>query len=336
MTIERFPLPPESDKNKCYDNTRISQFKTCPRSYLLRHVMGWRAKGTGLALIFGLSWHDAQDVVWGAPKLFKEKGLPLDKYSIAELAGMQFNKTWEANGLPSVIPLQDEFKYSPRTPSIALEMLYSYVDTRWKMITECEVLAIEQPCAVPMPGLPGHWYIGRLDKVIKYNYQKLVLEHKTTTAYSIDHNFRYDYVDSWDMSSQVKGYEFMGNLFFGEIGGVWIDAALVHKKIHNAFKLIPQNHQYVLLQEWIDNTREWIRQISYEEEHFKHNGLVPSIFRKNEESCYGKYGPCQFLDICRSYADPTSLMEPPQGFVHEVWEPFDVLGLNKIVKENQV
>ena len=55
---------------------------------------------------------------------------------------------------------------------------------------------------------------------------------------------------------------------------------------------------------------------------------------KTAESCFGKYGACPFLDICRSIPDPSQLEEVPGGYIKEFWEPFDVLGLDKIVKEN--
>jgi hypothetical protein len=319
-------VPPEAERSKCYDNTRVSTFKVCPRSYFLRHVLDWKPQGTAIALSFGLSWHDGQDVVWGHARKFNQPDL-------AELAFLAFLKKWKEEGLPESIPLEQEYNFLPRTPSIAYEMFDEYTKARWRMLQNSEIVAIEQPFAVPMPGLPGHWYIGRLDKVIDHNGQRLIIEHKSTTAYATIGNFRSDYVESWNISAQVKGYQFGGSLYYGKINAVWVDAALVHKKIHDAFKFIPVAHSFPLLEEWITGTREWIRQISNEEDKYKREGLTPDIFRKNEESCYGKYGTCPFLDICRSYANPTALAEPPPGYVLEAWEPFSILGLDKIVKE---
>jgi hypothetical protein len=321
-------IPPPEERSKCYDNTKISTYKTCGRKYFLRHRMHWKPSGTGLALIFGLSWHDGQDIVWKHAKSFSQADL-------TDLAFLAFKKTWTNNGQPEEISLDMEFRYSPRMPSTAYEMYDEYTKARWRMLQECKVVAIEQPFAVPMPGLPGHWYIGRLDKVVDYNVQRLILEHKTTTAYATIGNFRTDYVDSWYMSAQVKGYEWGGNLYYEKVNGVWVDAALVHKKIHDAFKFIPVSHSFPLLEEWIQGTREWIRQISGEEDKFEAEGLTPDIFRKNEESCFGKYGPCEFIDICRTINRPDLLNEVPHGFVHEVWEPFSILGLDKIVKESK-
>lgn len=321
-----------TSSSKCYDNTKISSYKECPRRYFIRHILHWTPHvKIALALTFGSSWHDAQDVVWGHAKKFS-------KNDLWELAGMAFVKTWTDAGLPEHLSLEQQNDYAPRTPAVAKEMLYNYIDQRWDMLQQINVLAIEQPCAVPLPNVENTFYVGRLDKVFEWDTgrinQRIIGEHKSTTAYATQGNFRPEYVESWSVSSQVKGYQFMGNLFYGRIDGVWVDAALVHRKVHDAFKFIPESHSFVILQEWILNTEGWVKQIVKEEEAYKEKGeLLPGMFKKNEESCYGKYGACAFIDICRTIADPSKVTIPP-NFVVEKWEPFDELGLAKLVKEN--
>jgi hypothetical protein len=92
-----------------------------------------------------------------------------------------------------------------------------------------------------------------------------------------------------------------------------------------------------LLKEWILNTTRWIQEISAERAAYKVVGhLLPGMFKKNEESCFGKYGHCQFLDICRSCPDPTALPGVPPGYEVEFWEPFDVLGLDKLAAKGVI
>ena len=319
--------PTPQDAARCYDNTKISAYKTCPRYFFIRHILNWTSTGTGLALTFGSAWHDAQDIIWGHGKKFSQADL-------ADLAGLAFDKTWEEAGQPLVPSLDQIGWMKPRTPQIAKEMLWEYTAKHYNMIQNCTVLGIEQPFAVPVPKMENVWYVGRLDKAIEYNSQRLVLEHKTTTAYATIGNFRQDYVESWYMASQIMGYQFGGSLFYGSIDAVWVDAALVHQKIHNAFKFIPVAHNYTLLEEWLLGTKVWIDDIIQETKAFQAAGkLTPGMFKKNTESCFGKYGPCAFIDICRSVADPTTLDGPPPGYIEEKWEPFDVLGLNKLIKE---
>lgn len=316
-------------KSICYDNTRLSAYKTCPRSYFIRHELGWTIEGTADPLVFGSAWHAGQDIVWKYAKKLN------DKSQLTELAHGAFCDLWEASGFPLDMSFGGYDRYGARTPGTAKEMYWNYIDQRWNMLIECEVLAIEQPFAVPLPNLPDHWYIGRLDKVVQYASQKLVLEHKSTTAYAIQGGFRSDYIDSWYASSQVKGYQFGAGLYFPGLDGVWVDAALVHKKVHDAFRFIPVSHNIELLREWIGTTTTWAMTIT--EAKRKHQAGFPleMTFPKNEDSCFGKYGTCPFLDICRTCADPTKLDGPPPGFKKEMWEPFSILGLNKLVQQSQ-
>lgn len=305
--------------SKFRDNTMVGSYKICPRSYQLRHILGWRSEGTSHPLIFGLSWHSAMDAVWSLAKQFKN-----DPTSLRKVAILKFLDMWEKQGMPTELSIEDVEKLGARTPGTAEEMLDNYISTRWKMMQECELIACEQPFAVPVPELDDIWYVGRLDKVIKFNEQTLVVEHKTTTEYKKDGGFRSTYIESWYSDSQVKGYQFGGGLFFG-VEQVWVDAALVHKQVHNAFRLVPVAHQFPLIQEWLGDLLEWLTRIEQD--------TAKGYFPKNENSCVGKYGPCPFLDICRTTPDPTKLSEPPAGYILERWQPFELLGLNKIIKD---
>lgn len=115
---------------------------------------------------------------------------------------------------------------------------------------------------------------------------------------------------------------------------MWVDAALVHKKIHDTFKFIPVAHNLELLSEWLNNTKTWVSRVSESKRQQKAGIPVHLCFPKNEDSCFGKFGQCEYLDICRTCPDPTKLDGPPQGYHVEVWEPFDLLKLDKLVKES--
>lgn len=313
----------------CYDNTKLSGYKTCPRYHLLRQVLAWKPSGTAASLVFGQGWHAGQDIIWQYAK-------QLSQQDLAQAAMLKFMEVWEESGYPSNMTLEQQERLAPRTPGVAGEMFVHYIDARWRMLNECEVIAIEQPFAVPLPQTDGFWYVGRLDKVFSWAGQTLVGEHKSTTAYATIGNFRQDYVDSWYTDSQVKGYEFGASLYFPKLDGVWVDAALVHKKIHNAFKFIPVSHDFQILEEWVGHAAYWAKQVYDQEQAYKQAGeLKPGMFPKNENSCFGKYGPCAFINICRTVTDPTKLDGPPDGFEVSPWDPFSMLELDKIIKETE-
>ena len=309
-----------------FDNTKVSAYKACPRKYLLRHVLDWTPDyGTvkAPALVFGSAWHEGMDAIWGA------QGHPAD-VKVA-LAVQAFSDSWTGDGYPSHPTMEESEDLGARTPGIAHEMFHNYVHARSAMLVECEVLGIEQPVAMPFPGLLDTWYIGKLDKVFKWNGIH-VGEHKTTTAYAVKGMFQPDWVDSWGSASQVKGYQMLGTLYYPDLQDVWVDGALVHRKVHDAFKLIPISHSFPLLEEWITDTSRWIASIQADiAEYEKVGDLSQGSFKRNEDNCFEKYGRCPFLNICSTCADPTKLKGPPVGYKVEKWMPFDELGIDRLV-----
>lgn len=311
-----------------YDNTRISTYKNNPREYFIRHVLHWTGEHNNKAapLVFGSSWHAGMDAMWGA-------GNDCSHSDRVELAMLGFRNQWEEDGYKWDLDLSEQDFLGARTPGTAHEMYYEYARQREKMLNECIVLGIEQPIAVPFPDLQDTWYVGKLDKVVDYNGTH-ILEHKTTTLYRIKGNFDNDYLESWNSAAQIKGYLMAGSIYYPKMQDVWVDCALVHKKVHDAFKFVPVAHTWDMLKSWITDTKRWIQEIQRETEEYERVGdLSLGTFRMNDDAAYGKYGKSPFLDIYQTIPDPSLLKEPPPGFVVEKWEPFDVLKLDKLVGE---
>ncbi|HEX6826445.1 MAG TPA: PD-(D/E)XK nuclease family protein [Nitrospiraceae bacterium] len=311
------------------DNTKVSAYKDCPRKYFYRHVMHWRGEGVAAPLLFGGAWHSAMDVVW---KELPNK--PLEEVALNAVDA--FAVKWEAeSGMSAQLDFDQQTALAPRTPMIAAEMLSHYVYQRQKMILSCELIAAEQPFAVPMPNIDHGWYVGRLDKAIRWQGETIVIEHKTTALYRKDGPFQYDWLEGWHMDAQVKGYEFGGMMYHPEkFGGIWVDGALVHKTIHDGFKFIPVKHGMDLVKEWLADTQQWVERINQDTISFQNDGhLVRGTFPKNENHCFGKYGRCPYVDLCRTKADVFAGEDVPFGYMVEAWEPFETLGLSKIIHE---
>ena len=309
------------------DNTRLSSYKDCPRKYFLRHIMKWRSEGTAVPLVFGLAWHAGQDIIWQHAKDHQPDDL-------RELAMAAFEETWQEEGFPVEMDNDQVAAFNPRTPGIAHEMYHHYIKERWGMLQSCELIQAEQPFAVPLPNLQKSWYVGRLDKIIEYNGMKLVVEHKTTAIYKKDGGFQSSYIEGWFSDSQIKGYQFGAGLYYPGLTQVWVDCALVHKTVHDAFRFVPVSHNFDLIKEWIGDTQEWVARLVRDEQVFQKEGhLTPGCFPKNENSCYGKFGACPNLDICRSTADIPKDMPVPAGYIVEEWSPFETLGLEKILNK---
>lgn len=310
-----------------YDNTRLSTYKECPRKYLLRHVLGWTVDYGKVAapLVFGGAWHAGQDKLWKGAK-------SNNPTQLLELAFEGFLEHWTESGYSRNPGYQELEDLGARTPMTAKEMYYNYIKQRWNILSSAEILGIEQSFAVPLPN-SNIQYIGKLDKVIKLNGRTTIIEHKTTSLYRVSGFFEQNYLDSWWSSSQVKGYEYGGTLFYGSVDDVWVDCALVHKKIHEGFKFVPVSHSVDLIQEWVTTTLTWANNVTEAIRQHKAGVSAAVTFPKNEDSCFGKYGSCPFLDICRIVPDPTKLEGPPPGFKVEVWEPFDVKGFESLKEQ---
>lgn len=318
-----------------FDNTRISSFKVCPRKYYFRHVRHWRKAGTAAPLVFGSSWHAAMDVVWQLAKTQMSNG------DILVEAMKAFWAKWEDEGMPkkSEWSLEHETKLGARTPNNAAEMLAEYIEKRRPWMQEIELLAVEKPFAVPLdPKDTSAIYVGRRDKDFRYKGFIYCGEHKTTTSYSIEHGLRSNFIESFSPNSQVDGYIHAGHMDYGnDFQGVWIDAALVHKKVRH-FKFIPVSRMLEMLDAWLFETRKWIALIFGETANLElerlerptHNPGFMRAFPKNTESCDGKYEPCTYINLCKAWKSPDEHAEPPEGFIVEKWEPFKELELSKI------
>ena len=317
-----------------YDNTQLTDYKTCPRYYYLRHVRGWRAAGTAMPLVFGLAWHSAMDIVWrGAGAMWAGK---VPKEAVIATAMSAFEDTWVEAGCKPIneLALQDLELLGARTPMIAQEMLHHYIEKRWDLLGSAKLIASEKPFAVPIyPDDQSVWYIGRRDKIIDLHGDGIVLEHKTTSEYKVDGGFKSSYLEGWSPNSQCEGYLFSSMMEYKNIRQVWVDAALVHKKVHDQFKFIPITATTAGLDNWLWEARDWIERIDSEKERLESQPLdrpVLGAFPRATNSCSGKYGLCTFIHVCRGYNNPAQLSEPPAGFIHEPWHPFKILHIDEL------
>jgi hypothetical protein len=311
----------------------LTDYRKCPRYFYLRHIRGFSTTELRKPLIFGSAWHSAMGVVWQFHSKLR------DDRKLLAAAYEAFMATWVEEGGPPEMSLQLTEEWEPRTPAIAAEMLLNYITERRPMLDRMKLLSSEQPFAVPIfPDRDDIWLIGRKDERILHlqQNQPLLIEHKTTTAYKKDGGFRQDYIDSFSPNSQVETY-----LYADRVGEkqpakqLWVDAALVHKQVHDRFKFIPIAHSTSGTEQFVWELRDWTNRILSEYDRLDGSEAAPThmtAFPRNDMSCMGRYGPCAFLEVCRSVPNPARLKEPPQGFKIDFWEPFDVLGLDRIMR----
>lgn len=313
------------------DNSMLSDYRKCPRYYYLRHERGFVSTEARRPLIFGAAWHAAMGVIWqGFNKMSEDK--------LLRLAFQQFMNKWVEEGGPREMTLPLIEEWAPRTPMVAQEMLVNYLRERSSILGEMKLLSSEQPFAVPIfPDRSDVWLIGRKDQRAIVGGRLRLIEHKTTTEYKVDGGFKLSFTESFSPNSQLETY-----LYADRVGEkksaeeIWVDAALVHKNVHDKFKFIPVSFATEAMEAFLWETRDWTNRILSEHERLEGSSAKAThmtAFPRNDWSCQGKYGRCQFLDICRSIPNPAKLKQPPEGFKVEFWAPFDVLGLDRVMKK---
>lgn len=316
---------------KFYDNTRLKTFKSCPRKFYFRHVRHWVGDGKAAPLVFGGCWHEAMDVIW------KNAKSSHDDETLAQMAFLAFLTKWEEEGMKpwKEWTLEETQAISPRTPGVAAEMIYHYIKKRRPYLQTVELLSVEEPFVVPV-GRENEMYVGRIDKTFKDNSIGVIIgEHKSTSLYKKGAPFRSDFIDSWSPESQVDGYLHAGHMKHGDsLRYLYIDAALVHKEVHDGFKFIGINRSLEQLDAWLFETHYFMEEIahnldSYHSRNWQEKAYL-AAFPKNTNACFEYMRPCPYRDICRMVSNPERLEEPPEGMKVEKWEPFDILGLSEL------
>lgn len=327
-----------TNKLRLYDNTRISALRSCPRYFYFRHVRDFTGEGTAPALAFGAAWHKAMDVVWPAYQLMLrgDSNITSEEMVIA-LAQEAFKSEWVSQGMPGMEDMDNDTvaRLSPRHPMVALEMLYEYLDARRSLFTDqtFKLLAVEQPFAVPLdPSDPTLFYVGRLDKVYEVGGEICIGEHKTTTLYKKNGPFMASFIEGFSPNSQIDGYLYATHMLYGDrVRRCMVDAALVHKEVHDGFRFIPVERRHSQLEAWLWETRHWIDVIEANKEAV-HNAEAEApylaAFPKNTSACTN-FGTCTYIDLCKMWSNPHG-KPTPAGFTEKKWSPFDELELEKI------
>ena len=113
---------------RLYDNSRISDFRSCQRYFYYRHVRDWAPDSPKVSLAFGTAWHAAMDVIWRCHAVTGKKAVD----ALMDEAYAAAVKSWVEAGFdhPDEMTMDDIEYMTPRTPMVLQEMLWEYWDQR--------------------------------------------------------------------------------------------------------------------------------------------------------------------------------------------------------------
>jgi len=298
----------------------VTEFLSCPRKYFFTYVLGWRPEATNNHLVFGGSYHIAQEY------------LLTHDYSVDSV--MNAHKALVADYRTQLGPETDEM-FKPKTPDNALFVLNAYAKEFAQDLDRWEVLYTE---------IAGK--INLTDDQILHFRMDSILRHKTKeTIKSIEHKTgsnTYNWEIQWPLSMQNGTYSHVLNCLFHPdiVDGVTFRGS-IFKKVKKAWEQLstgakltyqppydfieyPAKKSVDQMQTWLWNTTFTLDQLKYNFDllaEAKEDDPVLYAFPLNPTACT-KYFGCEFIDFCQAWQNPlTRCHKPPLGFKEEHWNP---------------
>lgn len=318
-----------------FDNSSLSDFRERgPRYWYFRHFRGWvRAPHasdiyTIPATTNGTAWHLMMDSYWQNPAAGWEP------------AWAAYEEFWQSEGLAGGFPidqLDPEFarQLQPYAPETVQEILIAYDEIRRPLLSQIELLHCERPFIVPLdPNDPTLFFIGRMDKVFRYQNKLVIADHKTTSYYHIKPLGRAHIPPSWKaqwrVATQPRGYLYdIKHEFKLDRASMWMDAVLFHAE-HRDFDIVPIECQLAALDRWLWDTHYWIDQVRqhiYAVQELRAADKAAGLSYLPAFPCHGCKGSCPYADLCMARDNPETWLAdepPPEGFIENKWAPFKV------------
>lgn len=301
------------------DNSTLEKIITCPRSAFYYMITKRELAGRKDSLNFGSGMHA------GLGSLYTDFYLEgyNDKASI-DRALKAITDHFEAN------PQEQE---SFRTVDRAIDMLLKYHKTYsvepftiHHMHEFDKKPCVEIPFAVPIgriEDVPIIW-TGRIDAVVRWDKLLWILDHKTTSI------FGGTYFEQFRNSSQFIGYCWAYEQVMHErVHGVLINALAIRKitttgkPVEFARERIDYNREQIT--EWQANTMRIITTFLG----YASSGLVAeesetvSEFPMHTAWCHGKYGTCQYFDVCTLPKAQRGTLLNSRAYADVTWNPLD-------------
>jgi len=298
------------EQNKL-DNTKLNDFKACPRKFFYSHVLGWRTQTPNIHLVFGSAWHEAMEhlLLYGYGQ--ESTLAAFDKFLTCfhteippELANMNAKK-------------------NPDRAFLALAKYTSYPLYKHDL-ERYETLYTEIAGSILID--PRRSLYFRQDSILKSRETGRIRsrEHKTASS-----SWLWD--SQWLLSGQVGVYNHVLCCLFPydevdgvEMNGVFFSAAK-NPKPEDLFHRFLIRKTKGQMQVWLENTRFYLDEIEREYsllEDTTENDPVMLAFPLRDTSCsnYGKV--CEYHDYCMAWPNPLRYChEPPIGFTTRFWDP---------------
>ena len=288
------PFLPDTFIQFAWDSTCLGLIKTCPRLYQYTMIDGYVAKGESIHLRFGQEYHQAlQDY-----DIARAEGIDHEDAihsSISELVRRTHDWSVDETVKPG------KYKNRQTLVSLVLDYLDHYVDDPAETYIKSDGKpAVELSFRFELDFGPNGWHqgdtytnadpqpyllCGHMDRVVTFNDQLFVMDHKTTVTTPSQY-----YFDQYEPHNQMTLYTIAGQVVLNApVKGVIVRAAQI---------LLEKEHRFVSgftlrtadqLDEWMNDLRLHLERA----EDYATRGYWPM----NDTAC-DKFGGCKFRGVC--------------------------------------
>ena len=297
------PFLPGTHLQFALDSTTLGLMKSCPRLYELTILEGWQAKAESIHLRFGIEYHQALQEY----DVSRANGVEHED-AIYDCVAALVKRSWDWNPdreskagkyknrdtiISLVIDYLDHFADDPATTYIkadgkaAVELSFrfelpfgpqqtSYIEGATDLMSGKGAVRVQtQP----------YLLCGHLDRVVVFNDQLLVLDHKTTTTTVGSY-----YFDQYEPDNQMTLYTLAGKVVLdAPIRGVVVSAAQIMLSEPNRFV---RGFTY----RTPDQIKEWLTDLELTLQTFENYARL-NYYPMNDRFC-SMYGGCKFRGIC--------------------------------------
>lgn len=232
--------------NRCYDNSQISTFQSCPMAYYLQYVKGIKKNvldDSNSAMNFGDYFHKFAESFYG------KTGVKFDDI---------INEYQEPQDLP---------QYSRKALELFCKSFYQKYGEADKKFT------IKETEKTSVFDLGGYKFIVKKDGAFEYQGNTFGLEHKTTKSMS------YNYFDKFFLSSQISAQVYDTQRIYGSCSGIMLNVGeikLLKRKPSGDYDAVLEteggfivckfsrdfiNRNPSEIEDWKINAISWINQI---------------------------------------------------------------------------
>jgi len=296
------PFLPGTNIQYAYDSTSLGLLKTCPRLYQYTMIDGYVAKGESIHLRFGIEYHQT-----------------LQDYDIARATGISHEDAVH-DAISDLVRRTHDWsvdetvkpgKYKNRTTVVSLVLDYldhyvddpaeTYIKSDGKPAVELSFrfeldwgpqgyamgMSIDEDGNPKEPTIYGQPYLlaGHLDRVVTFNDQLFVMDHKTTVTTPSQY-----YFDQYEPHNQMTLYTLAGQMVLGApIKGVIVRAAQI---------LLEKENRFVsgFTFRTADQLDEWLADLHLHLGNAERYAIA-NYWPMNDTAC-DKFGGCKFRGVC--------------------------------------